>query len=282
MLLGILSIVLMVLDHRFKAMEGIHSALTEIVQPLRNIANLPANISDWASDTFVSRTTLQEEIEKLRLKNQLLNAQLQKYTDLKAENDELRAVRQSVETQQEQPRQTLFADILSVDLDPYRRKIVINKGSQDGVYVGQPLIGAQGVVGKVVRVNRYSSIAMLLTDANHALSVKVFRGDQQVILNAIAIGNPRDNQLELIHQPNNANIMIGDRLITSGLGCDFPGGYQVGVVTDINTDPSLPFAEIIAKPTAQLTKNRVVMLIWPAHRQTGEENICDINLEEDR
>ena len=95
-------------------------------------------------------------------------------------------------------------------------------------------------------------------------------------MRAIAVGEPRSNQLSLIHQPNNADIRVDDLLVTSGLGCVFPAGYPAGRVVKINTNPSLPFAEIIVQPTAELDRNREVLLVWPSHRQmTAQDNACN-------
>lgn len=249
----------MVLDHRFQAIDTFRSALSIVIDPIRYIVNLPSDAMDWASDSFVSHSTLDDENKTLRTQNQLLKAKLQKYASLKAENANLRALLKSTEKHEDKLEKVLIAEILSVDLDPYRRKIVINKGTSSGVYIGQPIIGAQGAVGKVVHVGPLSSTAMLITDASHSLPVQVNRNG----VRAIAVGVPKKNQLELIHQPNNADIMIDDLLVTSGLGCVFPDGYPAGRVVDVSTDPSLPFARIMVQPTALLDRNREVLLVWP-------------------
>jgi rod shape-determining protein MreC len=258
----------MVLDHRYHATNFIRSTLSVVVDPLRYLVNLPFDITDWASQSFVSRSTLQEENQTLRTKNELLNARLQKYASLKAENANLRSLLKSVEKNEESFEQVLVAEILAVDLDPFRKQIVINKGTDANVYIGQPLIGAQGVIGKVVHVGHMTSTAMLITDPSHSLPVQNNRNG----VRGVAVGNPKKNQLSLIHQPTNTDIKEGDLLVTSGLGCFFPPGYPAGKVTNINTNPSLPFAEIIVEPTAQLDRNREVLLIWPSHYQMAQEH----------
>jgi len=262
----------MVLDHRFAATTSLRSALSVVVDPLRYLVNLPSDIFTWASDSLTTHNTLEEENQSLRTRNQLLEAKLQKYSSLMAENSNLRSLLKSVEKNETQFERVLIAEILSVDMDPFRRQIVINKGTSDNVYVGQPIVGAQGVMGKVVNVGPMSSTAMLITDPSHSLPVQVNRNG----VRAIAVGDPRHNQLSLIHQPNNADISVDDLLVTSGLGCVFPAGYPAGRVVKINTNPSLPFAEIIVEPTAQLDRNREVLLVWPSHRQAGSgKNSCN-------
>ena len=258
----------MVLDQRYHATNFIRSTLSVVVDPLRYLVNLPFDIANWTSESFVSRSTLEEQNQTLRTKNELLNAKLQKYASLKAENANLRALLKSVEKNEETFERVLVAEILAVDLDPFRKQIVLNKGSGDQVYIGQPLVGAQGVIGKVVHVGPMTSTAMLITDPSHSTPVQVNRNG----VRAIAVGNPKKNQLSLIHQPTNADIKVDDLLVTSGLGCFFPPGYPAGRVVEVNTNPRLPFAEIIVEPTAQLDRNREVLLVWPSHYQMAQQH----------
>lgn len=270
-MLAFVSVLLMVLDHRFAATSNLRSALSLVVDPIRYLVNLPTDIYSWASDSLTSHNTLEEENQTLRIRNQLLEAKLQKYSSLMTENNNLRALLKSVDKHEDQFQHVLVAEILSVDMDPFRRQIVINKGTSDDVYVNQPIVGANGVMGKVITVGPLSSTVMLITDPSHSLPVQVNRNG----VRAIAVGDPRNNELSIIHQPNNANIKLGDLLVTSGLGCVFPAGYPVGKVIKINTNPSLPFAEILVKPTANLDRGREVLLVWPSpHQREVQENAC--------
>jgi len=259
LIFGMLSLILMVLDHRFHAIDAIRSTLSIVVDPIRYVVNVPSDIADWASGSLVSHSALEEENKTLKTQNRLLKSKLQNYADLKAENSSLRGLLNSAKKYEDKVDQVLIAEILSVDLDPFRRKVVINKGTSHNVYVGQPVIGAQGVMGKIIHIGPLSSTALMITDANHSIPVQVNRNN----VRAIAMGIPKNNQLELIHQPNNADIKMDDLLVTSGLGCIFPDGYPVGRVVDITTNLSLPFAKITVEPTAQLDKNREVLLVWP-------------------
>lgn len=263
-----LSISLMVMDHRFQATNLVRSTLSVVVYPLRYLVNLPSDIINWTSDSFVSHSTLEEQNHTLQIQNQLLKAKLQKYASLKAENANLRALLKSVEKNEEQFERVLVAEILSVDLDPFRRQLVLNKGTGSDVYIGQPIVGSQGVIGKIVHVGPLSSTAMLITDPGHSLPVQINRNG----VRAIAVGSPKNNQLSLIHQPNNADIKVDDLLVTSGLGCFFPPGYPAGRVVEVNTNPSLPFAQIIVEPTAQLDRNREALLVWPSHRNESAQD----------
>jgi rod shape-determining protein MreC len=111
---------------------------------------------------------------------------------------------------------------------------------------------------------------MLITDPNHALPVQVNRNG----LRSIAVGTGRANQLELTYLPNNADIRVGDQLVTSGLGGRFPYGYPVGTVVRVEQDPRQPFAKVVAQSNARLDRNREVLLVWASSQgATSEDGI---------
>lgn len=256
MILGLLALTLMVADHRYHHLETLRSNLTIIVDPLRNIVNMPYIVGNWISETFSTRKALFDQNDSLKSENLLLRAQLQRLAALQSENRRLRKLMQSSSKVGER---LLIAELLQVNLEPFTRQIVINKGTSNDVYNGQPLLDADGVVGQIIHASRFSSTALLITDPSHALPVQVNRNG----LRAVAIGSQIPNQLHLVHVPNNADIKIGDLLVTSGLGGRFPPGYPVASVTQLLTDPSEPFADVIAEPSAKLQRSREVLLVWP-------------------
>ena len=265
----------MTLDHRTDYVRHVRAGVAVLVYPLQYVVSLPANFLDWTGETLASRETLQEHNADLRRENQTLRSQLHKLTFIEAENRHLRELLQSSKRIGER---VLIAELLSVDLDPYRRQVVINKGEQDDLlYRGQPIVDAYGVMGTLVHVNPYSSTAMLITDPNHALPVQVNRNG----LRTVAVGTGSEGLLELQHLPNNADIQVGDLLVTSGLGCVFPAGYPAARVVEVDTNPSLPFMHVIAEPLAQLDRSREVLLVWPSLESLpGVSNPCSYAVEE--
>lgn len=247
--------VLMVVDHRQHHLDSLRSALAFVLYPVQQLTSLPRTGGEWLAEGFASRRELQEENASLKAQQLLLNAQLQKLDALQAENMRLRGL---LESSIRVGEKVLIAEILSVDLNPFNRQIVINKGSRHNVYPGQPLLDAQGVMGQVVSVSPLTSIAMIISDPSHAIPVTVNRNG----LRAIAIGTGTSNALDLPHIPNNADIQVGDLLITSGLGGRFPPNYPVGTVTEVSINPSEPFAHVRAEPTAKLDRSREVLLVW--------------------
>jgi rod shape-determining protein MreC len=184
------------------------------------------------------------------------NARLQRMAALEAENARLRALLDSTVKVGDS---ILIAEIVSIDMNPYRNMIVINKGGHDGVYVGQALIDADGIVGQVTRDRFYSAEAMLVTDVDHALPIELARNR----LRSIAVGTGELDRLSLPFLPSNADVREGDLLVSSGLGGTFPPGYPVGVVRQVNSITGQPFLEVNAEPAAALNRIREVLLITP-------------------
>jgi rod shape-determining protein MreC len=154
----------------------------------------------------------------------------------------------------------LVAEILAVDLDPYRQRFNLNRGLVDGVYEGQALIDAQGIVGQTVRVGPFTAEALLITDADHALPVSVNRNG----IRTIAYGTGDTGKLRLPNLTNNADVEVGDLLVSSGLGGVFPAGYPVGRITEVTRRADQKFADVWAEPASALDRDREVLLVWNA------------------
>jgi rod shape-determining protein MreC len=255
--LVLLSIALMTLDHRQHHLESLRSALSVVVYPLQLLVDLPGTSSEWFRESLATRRELQEENASLRTQQLVLNTQLQKLESLEAENMRLRALLDS--SFQVGKRPMLIAALLSVDMDPYRHQIEINKGSLDRLYEGQPLLDSEGVMGQLIHVAPFTATAMLITDPSHAIPVQVNRNG----LRTIALGTGAIDRLELPHIPNNADVRVGDLLVSSGLGGRFPAGYPVADIIEVEQDPGRAFSHIMARPRAMLDRSQDVLLVWP-------------------
>jgi rod shape-determining protein MreC len=263
----VVSLALMLADHRLHHLETVRSVLSVVLYPLHFVVDLPQSASNWLSDTLASRTRLQEENQRLLKENLLLQVGQQKLAALEAENMRLRDL---LDSSFKIGDRVLIAELIAVDLDPYRQQVVINKGSSSGVYEGQPVLDANAVMGQVTHINRFTSTVLLISDARHALPVQVNRNG----LRTLAVGTGRINELELPHLPNNADIEEGDLLVTSGLGGRFPPGYPVAEVISVVREPGQPFARVDARPRAHLERTREAMLVWTLQPlETREELI---------
>ena len=255
LLLAGLSIVLLVIDRRDNHLDTVRNAIGATVYPLRVIVGAPVSLWRWTLDTTASRNQLQLENSRLNAERLLTKARLQRYSALEAENTRLRAMLEARVHVRDKVR---VAEIMSASSNPFRHVLIVDKGTRDGVYKGQTLVDANGVVGQIIIAGILSSQSILISDPDHALPVEVNRNG----LRTIAVGTGDYEQLDLPFLPNNADIRQGDLLVTSGLGGAFPAGYPVAVVDSVTRIPQEPFAIVTAKPAAALNQIREVMLIW--------------------
>jgi rod shape-determining protein MreC len=256
-----LSAVLMVMDHKYKSLETVRAGLSVAIYPIQLLVEVPETVSVWFSESLATRRHLQEENDSLHTQIFMQKAQMQKLASLEAENIRLREL---LDSSFEVGERVIIAELLSVNLDPYKHQIVINKGQLDGIYPGQPLLDAEGVMGQIVHAGPYTSTAVLITDTAHAIPVQVNRNG----LRSIALGSGTINRLDLPYIPNSADVQPGDLLITSGLGGRFPPGYPVAVVSAVQHDPGRTFSRVMATPLAHLDRSREVLLVWPGETTT--------------
>lgn len=246
----------MVIDHHYHHLQQVRSALSVIIHPLRLLAALPVTASLKVQTLFATRDTLYTQNAELRRNNLQLQAKLQQYSTLEAENQRLRQLLKSSSTVGGE--RMLIAELIAVDLDPYRQQVTINKGTLEGAFVGQAVLDAAAVMGQVQQATLFSSTVLLITDANHAMPVQILRNG----LRTLAIGTGRINALELPYLPTHSDIQVGDQLVTSGLGGTFPAGYPVAIIRKIDRHPNQAFARIHAEPLAHLDRSREVLLVW--------------------
>lgn len=262
----LLSIGLMVADQRQHLLEPLRSLLSLLVSPLQYLASLPDGVVTTIEGLFASEPSLRQDNEALKAENLTLRGRLQRLESLEAENRRLHDLLGSSFRVGER---VLIAELLAVDLDPYRQQVLINKGSASGVFVGQPVLDANAVMGQVIWVGPTTATVLLITDAAHGLPVRINRNG----LRAVATGTGLVNQLDLSYVPHDADVEEGDLLVTSGLGGRFPAGYPVGRVSEIKRESGQPFARVTATPSARLDSGYEVLLVWTlSEAGAGEEH----------
>ncbi|MGE5240837.1 MAG: rod shape-determining protein MreC [Bacteroidota bacterium] len=257
-LLSALSVALMMLDHRGHHLEKIRAGLNTLAYPIQVIAAAPAYVGRGVADFFTARGTLRADNEKLLAEQQLLLARQQQFDALEAENERLRRMLGSAAQIADK---AMAADLVEVSSEPFTRKVVVAKGSQDGVYLGQPVIDANGIMGQVTQVAVNVSRVTLITDAGHAIPVL----DNRSGLRALVFGTGDQDTVKVPYLTANADIKEGDLLVSSGMGGTFPPGYPVATVSKIVNDPNESFLSITAVPAAYLNHGKQVLLIWPGH-----------------
>ena len=250
-----LALALIVLDVNYRPFKEIRYYLDTIISPLYFVSNAPKSSFDSLYEMSKTRETLINEnanlhANLLQQKNDLLLLE-----HLKHENARLRELLGSPLRHDEHK---MAAQVLLTDTDPYVYQFVVNKGTQDGVYVGQPVVDEKGIVGQIYEVAKSTSRAILVCDYQHAIPVQVLRND----IGMVAVGNGCSNDLTLEFMPNNVDIKVGDVLVTSGLDGRFPEGYPVAVVSSVKLDITDATPVITATPTADLKRLRYLLLLW--------------------
>ncbi|MDR9454646.1 MAG: rod shape-determining protein MreC [Spiribacter sp.] len=264
-LLLLISVALMTVDHRQGLLEPVRQVISTAVHPIRLVASLPTTLLDTASTQLTSRRELLAENARLQEKQTRVEARLQRLDALEAENIRLRTL---LDSSYDLERPVLIADLIEVDLDPFSHLIEIDKGLQDDVYVGQPVIDGNGVIGQVDRIAPLSATVRLISDPSHGLPVQVNRNG----LRSVAFGTGRLDTLTIRSLPNNADIRADDLIVTSGLGGRFPSGYPVARVKSAQTDPGEPFSRIELEPLGALDRIQEVLLI---EREQTPEGTAD-------
>jgi rod shape-determining protein MreC len=248
---------LMVADHREHHLAGIRDAIASLAYPVQYAVQAPVQAFAAMRESFATKARVEADNVRLASDNLVLRLKLLRFESLEQENLRLRAVRES-ESASRVVQRSLLAEIVRVDLDPFRQRVLINKGTRDGVFRGQAAIDAAGIFGQVTRAGPVSSEIILISDPEHAIPVQVNRTGAR----SIALGTGRSGLLSLPYLPQNADVIVGDLLVSSGLGGVYPPGYPVGKVTAITRDTGQPLLSIEAAPLAGLDRDPEVLLVW--------------------
>ncbi|MBS0309519.1 MAG: rod shape-determining protein MreC [Proteobacteria bacterium] len=258
---SLLAIILLVIDSRLHTLVIVRQTIGAALYPLQRLALMPRDAMRSAGEYFGAKDALDQENH--RLKTQLIaHAQsVQQSEQLAAENAHLRNL---LGASERLPVKSLMAEILYDARDAFTRKIVLNRGSQDGVTAGQPVIDDTGVVGQVTRVFLFTSEVTLLTDKDQAIPVQVIRSG----LRSVAYGRGQVGVLDLRFMPTNADIRDGDMLVTSGIDGVYPAGLSVAKVVQVETKSTDAFARIVCQPVAGVDRNRQLLVLLTEPNQT--------------
>lgn len=236
-------------------LEPLREKFAQLATPFYQITDVPSRVNDWRKDTFVSEVDLKLENEALRTELLIHQRKLQQLASLAAENVRLRQLLNASQMLQDT---VLIAELIGVSPNPLSHKVVINRGTKDGAFKGQPVLDAFGLMGQLIDVGETSSTVLLISDSTHAIPVQVNRNG----VRAIAEGTGDLNSLSLRHVSANTDIRAGDLLVSSGLGERFPVGYPVAEVLQVVRDPGKAFLTVIAKPMARLDRSRHLLLVF--------------------
>lgn len=256
-LVGILglTLALMWLDSHSQIFKPVRNVIGYSLYPLHQISAAPSILAKWFVDSAKSRKELERSNAELSARNLILGQKIQRLISLETENIELRELLGASDRITER---VIVAELVAVDPDPFSQQILINKGSEDAAFIGQPILDSHGLMGQIVDVLPHTSRVLLIADSNHAIPVEVNRNG----VRAIAAGSGSLNKLNLIYVPETADIKVGDSLVSSGLGGRYPRGYPVAKVDKVEHFPGKAFAEVTATPSAQLDRSRHMLLVF--------------------
>ncbi|WP_144212330.1 rod shape-determining protein MreC [Shewanella donghaensis] len=255
-----LSVVLLISNDR---LDPIRQSISSVLSPLQYLANVPGVLLDWSADSISTRNMLALQNKELMRQQLLMSERLQRFEHLRQENERLRAL---LGSPVHMDSRKVVAEVMEVASDPFRHYVVLNHGARTGVFVGQSVVDAKGVVGQVVEVSELTSRVLLVTDPTHGIPVRITRND----VRAMAQGTGDIDEIELRHVAKSTDVNVGDLLVTSGLGNRFPEGYPVARVMQISRDAGQSYSVISAQPLAALDRIRYVLLIWPDEESESE------------
>lgn len=251
----VVSLFLFFCDHHFHCFDKLHSKLSFVTLPVQRVIDLPLQLIHKLQVNFTSKATILRENKRLTSELLLANVRLQRLDFLEHENAKLQTLLRS---SRKIKSKVLFAKIIMAETDNFGRKFTINKGRHQGVYIGQPVVDAYGLLGQVIAVKDAVSKILSITSSNSAIPVMIVRNGLQTV----ALGTGNDQYLELANVPETADVRVGDILVTSNLGQRFPTGYHVGVVKEIKYVVGERFMKIFVVPKAHIDKGTHVLLVW--------------------
>jgi len=250
-----LSLALLFVDSRFQTLELLRQGISFFTHPLQQAAHAPVEFLQNSAGYFSSLSRLEDENARLK-RAQLVNAEtILRTRQLEAENERLRKL---LDVRERQKVSGQVAQVIYAARDPFSRRVIVDKGLQDKLSAGQPVVDDAGVVGQVTRVFPFVAEITLITDKDQAIPVQILRTGQRSVVFGLG-----DGQLDLRFLPASADVQNGDTLVTSGLDGVFPRGLPVAKVVHIERDTSYSFARIHCAPLAWVEHFGEVMILDP-------------------
>ena len=259
--------VVLFIDWRFSNMiKPAREVLYAAYNPIYALASYPVLSKEWLNQQTKSEAQLRRENTSMQA--ELLQAQvrLQKLSELSAENTRLRGL---LDTPLIIDGRMEIAEVIGTDADPLRHIIIINRGEANHLKVGQTVLDDKGIMGQIINVYPHSSRVMLLSDKEHSLSVRL----ESSGMRAIVTGTGDLGHLKMEYVPTSANIKVGDKVYSSGLGQHFPAGYLVGSVSKVMRHNTGEFAQIDVVPAAQLAGGHHVVVLFSDSLAMEQPNV---------
>ncbi len=260
-----LALIVVATDSNTTFLAGSRTALFAIAKPIVETSQLIHDARDYVLRLFEEREALRQRNRAVVAENSALRKRI-----IALEQEELRSrwLAELVEAQERVEYPVLSSKVVSVQLQPAAQKVVLDRGAEDRINVGQAVVDHRGVIGQITATTRSDSAVTLITDPNHSLPVRIKRNG----ILAVANGIGKTHELQITGVRSDQDVQVGDVLITSGLGERFPVGYPVAEISRVDSNPDVPFAEVSAEPLAQLDPSYEILIVWspPQDESAGE------------
>ncbi|MDR3371628.1 rod shape-determining protein MreC [Rhodoferax sp.] len=255
---GVLAVLLMVADNRFRIIKPVRAAIATVLYPLQWSMLQPVILVRDGGKYFESLGTSHANEAAAQYRLGLQSQRAQQVEQLTFENARLRAL---LDLRARVSAPALAAQVLYAAADPFTRKVIVDKGALAAVQPGSPVLDELGVLGQVTRVYPLVSEVTLITDRNQAIPVLNTRTG----LRALAFGEPSvgTGSLELRFLDANVDLQAGDLMTTSGIDGVYPPGLQVARVSKIERGADSAFARVRCEPVADVNGGLHVLILQP-------------------
>lgn len=255
---ALLAIVIMIADHRFRALDTVRLAVSVVLHPIERAMAVPGALLERFSDYFASQEKLLRDNRDLELKVLELSATSQQAKLLKGEHERLLRLAQSNERFTSQgTHQGVIAEVIRDARNPFNRRIIIDKGLAHGLKGGLPVIDGSGVVGQLTALGTLTSEVTLITEKDQSVPVMLVRNG----LRAVSVGMGKEGTIDVPFIPVSADIQNGDLFVTSGIDGTYPAGLAVATITSVEKNAAFQFARIVGKPSSGADSHRFVMVL---------------------
>lgn len=264
-----LSLAVILLDGRLRALDDFRSALTSFLTPFKEVVQLPGLFIENSAGYFISKKNLNEEIQRLTKENQLLQLDAARMEEMRQENENLRHLVSALAATTDH---VVTTEVIGRPADPFSRRIQIAAGALDGVQVGMPVIGPFGVLGQVSRTVSHQSEVTLISDHKSRISVINNRTGQIFLL----AGTGDSGLLTVAFAQPSADLQPGDELVTSGLDHLYPKAVLTAIVKSSTYVPGEAYRRVEATAAADLTDVQFATVVLVNPHPTAELDIKDV------
>ena len=262
--LSVTAVILIVVETNTAMLQNLRVVISIPVKPLLEVAQVPTRLGNLYQTIFEERELLRKLNNELVEENKTLRNEL---INLKNAEDRNAWMGELLYTSEKAEIPVLSATPTSIQLEPLAQKIIVDRGSNDGVVMGQSVIDHRGVIGQVTSISMSDSAVTLLTDPNQSLSVRVRRSGVKAVVHGL--GDP--NRLTVSGLRSEQDVQVGDILVTTGFGERFPAGYPVAEVISVDRNQNAQFADISAAPLAAHDPGFQVLLVWKNNSVDSDE-----------